>query len=225
MKNIIATFLLLLSSTILYSQQRVSINQLSGAQSVFGGVTSGNKTLKYDEIKGSPYVDENFKQARVAENYEEVAVRYNSYTDEVEFKKDGKVSVLPKSSTFSKILIKTPLQTIVYLETGDDLKGYFFELISGKVSLYKKVKTIFKDFVPSSNSYLTDKPAEFKKQESVYYLKIENDFIKKPKNIKDITDYYPENKEKLNLFVKNNKIKFNQEEDLEKLVSFLNQVN
>lgn len=225
MKNFLTIIIVLTSITFFSSQQRLSINDISGDHSVFNGITVGNKTLKYDEIKGTPYEDENFKQAHIADNYEELSVRYNSYTDEVEFKKGDKVSVLPKLKDFYKIRIKTPAQTIVYLETNDDLEGYFYEIVSGKVSLYKKVKTIFKDLVPSTNSYSTNKPAEFKKQEPTYYIKIENDFIKKPKNVKNIVDFYPETKEELNSYVKDNKIKFNQDKDLEKLVKFLNQHN
>ncbi|MFY1045257.1 hypothetical protein [Chryseobacterium sp. GP-SGM7] len=42
------------------------------------------------------------------------------------------------------------------------MSGYFFELINGKNSLYKKIKTDFKDAVPTPNSYTSEKPATIK---------------------------------------------------------------
>jgi hypothetical protein len=63
--------------------------------------------------------------AKIATNYEQVPVRYNSYSDEVEFKKNGEVQVLPKNSDFSRIEIASPKQTIVMLETSDELSDTF----------------------------------------------------------------------------------------------------
>ncbi|KQT22946.1 hypothetical protein ASG22_14460 [Chryseobacterium sp. Leaf405] len=213
-----------IASKLLLGQQTLSVNKVTGDQSVFSGIVSTTgKNLSYDEIQGSPYLDKNFYQARVATDYEEVPVRYNSYKDEIEFQKDGKAQVLPKDEKFSKIEIKSPIQTFILLKGQDDIAGYFIELVNGKNSLYKKVKTIFRDAVPAANSYASDKPAQFKIQDPVYYIKIENSFIKKPKNQKEILEQFPNRKEEINTFFKSNKIKFDKDEDLIKLVTFLNQ--
>lgn len=211
------------SNAIIYGQQTLSVNQILGDNSVFNGVTSNGKSLKYEDIKGTPYAENTFRLAKLAENYDETPVRYNSYRDEIEFKKGDEILVLPKQKEYSRISIKSPLETIVLLDTNDDLKGYFFELVSGKTTLYRKDKTIFRDAVPAANSYAASKPAEFKKQDPVYYIGIGNKFIKKPKNQKEIIDALPNLKEQVNKFVKENKIKFTKEEDLKKLVDFLNQ--
>lgn len=116
------------------------------------------------------------------------------------------------------------MQTIVNLETNDNLKGYFFELVSGKIALYKKERTVFKDEAPAVNSYASSKPAEFVKQDPIYYIKTENTFIKKPKNQKEIIEALPNLKDQINAYFKNNKIKLNKEEDLIKLVNYLNQL-
>jgi len=213
-----------IASKLLLGQQTLSVNKVTGDQSVFSGIVSTTgKNLSYDEIQGSPYLDKNFYLAKVATDYEEVPVRYNSYKDEIEFQKDGKAQVLPKDEKFSKIEIKSPRRTFILLKGQDDITGYFIELVNGKNSLYKKVKTIFRDAVPAANSYASDKPAQFKIQDPVYYIKIENSFIKKPKNQKEILEQFPNRKEEINTFFKSNKIKFDKDEDLIKLVTFLNQ--
>ncbi|MFY1045260.1 hypothetical protein [Chryseobacterium sp. GP-SGM7] len=203
----------------------LSVNSLGGDHAVFG-VKSENsgKSLKYDEIIGSPYLDKGFRDATVAKDYEKTAVRYNSYLDEIEFQKDGKPLVLPKEVKFYRIELYSPKETIVFLETNDNLKGYFFEIVNhNNISLYKKIRTKFIDAIPAANSYASDKAASFKLLDPVYYLKTEKGFIKNPRNKKEIIDQFPEKKDSLEVFFKENKIKFDKEEDLKKLVTFLNQ--
>lgn len=215
-------FLCLVISGFSLAQQTLSVNQVTGDHSVFNGIVSTTgKQITYDDIQGSPYLNKIFSVAKVGENFEEVPVRYNSYKDEIEFQKDGKPQVLPKDSKFSKIEIKSPKQTFVLLNTSDD-NGYFIELVNDKYSLYKKIKTIFRDAIPAANSYASDKPAQFKTQDPIYYIKTQNTFIK-VKNQKEIMEQFPDKKEILTSFFKSNKIKFDKEEDLIKLVNFLNQ--
>jgi hypothetical protein len=214
----------LLIANFAIAQQTLSVNQITGDQSVFSGIKSTTgKNLTYDEIQGSPYFDKSFHLAKLADNYEELPIRYNSYKDEIEFQKDGKTLVLPKDSKFSRVVVKSTNQTFVLLDNNnEEANGYFIELINGKNSLYKKVKTVFKDTVPAASTYASDKPATFQTQDPLYYIKTENSFIKL-KNQKTINEQVPEKKEVLSTFFKSNKIKFDKDADLMKLVNFLNQ--
>lgn len=202
----------------------LSVNDLGGGQAVFN-VKSENtgRSLKYTEILGSPYLDKKFRDATVAKDYEKTVIRYNSYQDEIEFQKDGEPLVLPKEENFYRIEFSSPKETMVFLDTRDDLKGYFFELLNGKVSLYKKRKTKFIDAVPADNSYASDRAASFKLLEPIFYIKTETGYLKKPKNQKEIIAHFPDKKDALTAFFKENKIRFDKEEDLKKLVTFLNQ--
>lgn len=187
MRKIVLTALAICFS-FSFAQNTLSVNGATGAQSVFDGINSTTgKTFKYDEIAGdSPYIGKEFSDAKIAVNYEQIPIRYNSYTDEIEFKKNGNVQVLPKTTDFSRIEVLSPRQVIVLLDTSDNLNGYFFELINGKNNLYKKIKTKFTDVVPAANSYASERPANFRTLPPVYYIKTQNGFIKKPKNQKDI---------------------------------------
>ncbi len=225
MKKIIFSILLCGAFTSAFSQQVRYTNVMFGAPVILDYVISkSGKNLKYDEIIGTPYLNKNFNTAKVAEGYEEVPVRYNSYSDEIQFQKNNEILALPKEAKFSRVTITSPKQVFVLLNTSDELNGYFVELVSGKTSLYKKIKTLFIDAVPAPNSYASDKPASFKSQQPVYYIQTEKgDFIKKPRNQKDIIELFPDKKDSLNDFCKSNKIKFDKDEDLIKLVNFMNQ--
>lgn len=225
MKKKIIGILLCTAFTTAFSQQVRYTNQMFGAPVILDYVISKNgKNIKYDNIIGSPYLNKNFTNAKVAAGYEEVAIRYNSYSDEIEFKKNNEILAIPKEAKFSKIETISPKQTFVLLSTSDQLSGYFIELVEGKISLYKKIKTTFTDAVIAENSYASDKPASFKQQSPIYYIyTVKGVFIKKPRNQKEIIDHFPDKKDMLNTFFKSNKIKFDKEEDLIKLVTFLNQ--
>ncbi|PKF75554.1 hypothetical protein [Chryseobacterium sp. PMSZPI] len=181
---------------------------------------SSSKGISYDDIQGTPYYDKVFSPAKfIASNKVETAIaRYNTYFDEIEFKKDEETYSLVPDSPFTRTK-----ETWVKLDTGDDLRGYFFELVSGKNSLYKKIKAEFKNAVAAKNSYELDRPASFNTLDPVYYIKTEQGYIKKPKKIKEIIDVFPTRKDDIEKFVKSNNIKINKEEDLIKLIKFLNQ--
>lgn len=225
MKKIIFS-ILLISFSYAFAQNGMVLSRMDFSE----GTTFSNKinsekagrSLTYDEVVGSPYASVNFSLAKIAENYEKMPVRYNSYADQIEFQKDGSVMILPKDSKFSRIEITSPKQTLVNLDTNDELSGYFYEVVNGKVALYKKVKTKFIDAVPASNTYSSDKPALFKVSDPIFYIKTDNGFIKKPRNQKEIIAQFPDKKDALATFFKENKVKFDKEEDLKKLVVFLN---
>ncbi|WP_445431766.1 hypothetical protein [Chryseobacterium indoltheticum] len=228
MKKIVSGLLFLFVIAI-NAQANFSLSNNGGFlpqdNTIFNKVNSPNagKNLSYSDIQGSPYYGKGFSIAKFSGSDESAPARYNSYNDEIEFMKEDKPYVLPKNDKFSTVTFTTSRETLVRLETGDELSGYFFELLKGKNILYKKVKTKFIDAVIATNSYATDRPAVFKLLDPVYYIKTENGFIKNPKNKKEIIEQIPDKKEALNTFFKENKIRFDKEEDLKKLVTFLNQ--
>ncbi len=226
MKNITSIAVLLGTFTILSGQANtITGNMNGGSREVYYKIKSegAGRSLSYDEIIGSPYINKNFSLAKVADDYEKAPARYNTYKDEIEFQKDGTTLALPNDPKFSRIEFYSPKATLVRLDSKDELSGYFFELVGGKNALYKKIKTKFIDAVPAQNSYATDRPASFKTLDPVYYIKTEKGIVKKAKNLKEITEQLPDKKEAIEGFVKSNKIKFNNEADLIKLVNFLNQ--
>lgn len=225
MKKITISTFLLVNVFCFAQQQIVSQNYSTGTQPIYYTLqSSSGKTLNYDDIQGTPYPDKDFMKAKISGTTDEqVPIRYNSYNDEIEFKKEDKVLALPKKTEYGRIEVISPKKTLVLLDTSDELAGYFYELANGKNSLYKKVKTKFIDFIPAPNGYSSDKPANFKTLDPVYYIKTDKGFIKKPKSQKEIIEQFPDKKDSLNTFFKSNKIKFDKDEDLIKLVTFLNQ--
>lgn len=229
-KKMIVVLITLLFNPL--SAQQLNALSYSGGQLSTGSalfkVDSPNskRGLTYDEISGTPYLDKVFYPANfiISEGkFETAPARYNAYSDNIEFKKGDEILALLSDNPFTKIEFTYTNQILVKLNIDDEIKGYFFEIVSGKNLLYKKVKAKFNDFVPAANSYAMDRPANFNILNPTYYIKTEKGFIKRPSNKREIIEQLPEKKEALNTFFKENKIRFDKEEDLKKLVTFLNQ--
>jgi hypothetical protein len=227
MRKIIISILLV--SFIPLSAQQMTTLSYDGSRllnhTFYQNGDSNSKGISYDDIQGTPYYDKAFSPAKfiVADRAETAIARYNTYFDEVEFKKDEETYSLVPDSPFTRIEFTRTKETLVKLDTGDDLKGYFFELVNGKNTLYKKVKTEFKKAFAARNSYESDRPASFNAMDPVYYIKTESGYIKNPRKVKEIAEAFPAKKDDIEKFAKSNNIKINKEPDLIKLVKFLNQ--
>ncbi|MFS4430097.1 hypothetical protein [Chryseobacterium sp. S90] len=206
------------------AQQSLNINNITGSQSVFESVVASGTgaPIKYEDIQGSPYQSPLFQKASVGEKYGNIDVRYNAYTDDIEFLNNGKIEVLPKQDNFSRIEVLSSKQVFVYFKNSTEPKGYLTEIAKGKNSVYKKEKTIFKDAAAAANTYQTGKPAMFVKQDPVYYIKTASGSTSKVSSLKKITNLFPEKEKEYNTYIKSNNLKFN-DSDIAKLVDFINQ--
>lgn len=204
------------TSAQIISRNLIDKNQMSSA---FG------RNLNYDEISGSPYfLGGKFNESKVADGYKNFPVRYNAFKDEIEFQNnDEQIMILPKEEKFKNIEVFSSKQIIALLTFDNEPTGYYFEILAGKFSLYKKIKVNFNDGKPAT-SFIPEQPASFSDPIISFYIVTNSgEVIKKPKNPKEIIKQIPYKKETLISFFKENKIKFDKENDLQKLVLFLNQ--
>ncbi|CAI8832697.1 hypothetical protein [Chryseobacterium sp. IT-36CA2] len=206
------------------AQQSLNINNVTSSQSVFESVvaSANGAPIKYEDIQGSPYQSPLFQKASVGEKYGNIDVRYNAYTDDIEFLNNGKTEVLPKQDDFARIEVLSSKQAFVYFKNTSEPKGYLTEIVKGKNPVYKKEKVIFKDASAAANTYQTGKPAMFVKQDPVYYIKTASGNMNKVSSLKKITDLFPEKEKEYNTYIKSNNLKFT-DADIAKLMAFINQ--
>ncbi|MCD1116074.1 hypothetical protein [Chryseobacterium turcicum] len=185
------------------------------------------ETLDYNAIEGSPFLTKDFVIAKSTCCNESSLMRYDIYTDEIQYQKDNINYTLLKQEPYSKIIFENPInKTLVLADVNNDNKpGYYFLLVDGKNSLLKKQSIKVESFSDSKkNSFgKKDKIISFKENEPTYYVKTEKGNYKLLKGKKEILELYPEKNSELNSFFDSNKIKFNREESLVKLILFLNQ--
>ena len=187
--------------------------------------------IKYENdnsIQGSKYFDDNYLSAKISNYPNQIfGLRYNLFTDEMEFKnKEGKVFTLKKSNEdFSITFVNENLtyKLFDYNKKNKIVKGYFVVLSNGKTQLLKQQKVIFLKEQKSNSGYENHKPAEYKRIADTYYMKINNSsvVIQVPKNKKKFAELFPNYKSEILKYIKSNKLKTTNEADLIKIISFI----
>lgn len=178
--------------------------------------------LNYADIEGNAYFAKIFLNADISNATTQIKARYNTYTDTVELRNEDDIFELPKSQKYGRISFLNPNAILVYVTTGNIPIGYYFELATGKYTLLKKLKAEFREGSPAINSFTPAVAPKFENLNPVYYIKSDEAVITLGKNSKELIAAMPDKKEAINDFVKTNKIKFNQDLDLIRLVNFLN---
>lgn len=178
--------------------------------------------LYYADIEGNAYLSRLFLNANIQNATNLIPARYNTYTDTVELQNGEDIFELPKSIKYGRVEFLTPSAVLVYVTTGNIPQGYYLELAKGKYTLLKKMKSEFREGSPAVNSFTPAIPPKFENLSPVYYIKTDAEVIKLTKNAKDLVTAMPEKKDAITDFVKANKIKFTEDRDLIKLVTFLN---
>ena len=191
------------------------------------------RTKNYDEFQGSPYVSNNFKQTRILYNNEDMGTmfyRYNALNEEIEIKntlleeegtkglsRDKNISILVDGKELSfKTFVTSKKNT---------LNGYLLQLIDGETyDLYKRTRVKFTEGKPAPNSFVKAVPARFSQFTEYYFQKegvnrIDEIPLSNNKLLKLLSG---NDKESLKNYLKENKIKIKEEEDLVKAFNYLN---
>ena len=223
-KNIIAFSLLVAS--LHYSQVKTELEVFHNSRGDAFHVTNTNFKA-YSGIDGTPYINEKFMPISV-EGYNSKLpdVRYNAYEDEMEFMQDNKLNYVIKSGDMRIQFItgnKTYFLTNYILDSAP-VNGYLAEIINGsqqKFGFYKKESVQIVEYNNNTtNSYLKTRNPYFERQKDIYLISIDGKLQKLPKTIKEIKTLVGE--EKTEEYIKKNKLRINNEQDLIKFLEFIN---
>ncbi len=174
----------------------------------------------YSTIEGNAYYTDNFVESTIYFTSGDsiiVPVRYDLYADEIEFNKDKNVLWVHKGSVDSILYGNDKLTALTMLD-GKTIH-YFFIINNGKYSLLQKKRV---KMIPAElpKGFQDAKPPRFEPVEE-YYIK-KNDLppvaIYTKKDINRVVAGNPLAQD----FVKKEKIRLGREDDLVKLVEYLN---
>ncbi len=219
MKIIFSLLIVIISVQNLLAQSSTvhSLNKLNG---------STKEVLTYKSYKGSPFIYDQFMYSKVYLKSEDKAIdyllNYNAYKEQIEYKIDGKIYCVTNPKQIKKIEVNS--ETIVYKKyyNYDQLKeGYFIEIIDDFISLYKKETVSALPLKKVARVSSTEVNKIFIREKPIYYISIYGDPLLLIKNKKMLLEVLFNNQDVKN-FLKNEKIKLHLEEDLKKLVTFLN---
>lgn len=190
---------------------------------------SGEKvSLNYNDIKGSPYVNDQFEKGYVFvvanENAQNLQLRYNAYSDDVEYLQGVKAYTFINPELIKKINFSGTTYVYRLLKTSKESKngGFFAVLFSDRdLKLLKKQSVGFLPAKEAASSYEKNKPASFSKVKETYFLEFEKEKpLELPSVKKKVIQIFEAKGFQVKDFMKKEKINVKEEEDLIKLVTY-----
>lgn len=223
MKKIILIAFLLVADAIFAQAGNENISFSTGNFFMRGNRPS---TKEYT-IDGNPYINGKDFNKVIIEGYSKNVqnLRYNANEDEMEFK-EGEDIYFTNKEEGVKIDFPTLKKTYQCLNYSFDDKnrfGYLVLLVDNpKYSLFKKEKIELLKGEKSPNAYSKDANDYYAKQKDLYLIRKEKTFVKLPKNQKEFINDFSLDKNEFDKFIKDNKLNFSKEEDLKKIIDYLN---
>jgi len=182
----------------------------------------------YNSIEGSPYLDSEFKPAKINEISETKFVRFNAFEGKIEVKEKSGVIVLSDSDSYV-ITLQDGSNKIYETRNYEDEFGNsqvsFFELLKDHKNyrLYLKQDITLTKAV-KAEGYAKAEPAKFKGPLDTFYVL---DFIGNsqkllpiPYRMKSFLTIFPQKHKALKSFIKEHKLKTRNAEDLIKIFDY-----
>ncbi|AZA66797.1 hypothetical protein EG345_20465 [Chryseobacterium carnipullorum] len=187
----------------------------------------GRVTKEDRRIDGSPYVNgDKFEKVIIKDYSKNVQdLRYNAYRDEMEFKLGDELYNANKTEGLKVqfLSLKKTYESVTYSYDGKTKSGYLVLLVDKpKFSLYKREKMELMGGTRSNNGFTKDANDYYERDKDLYLIAKDKKFLKFPKNTSEASEVFSIDKKELESFVKSNKINFNKEPDMIKLVEFIN---
>ena len=180
-----------------------------------------------EKIEGSKYTSEVFEPANVniLEN-QTIQARYNAYSDEIEFTRNGK--------NFN--LIKTPQIEVKFLKSNkiykyseytsrnsNKVNGYLVQInkkINFSIYLRESISLVPAKEVVSG--YGVPRAAFFQPNREEFLIEVDGKITTIPKKKKEFLILFGDKSTAVETFIKTNKLNYSNKEDLIKLSDFLN---
>ena len=157
----------LMIGLVAFFSSHVVISQKINMREYIGTYVPVMRTFDYSEVEGSPYLNDKLIGGIVKFNNGDSLnqyLRYDMYSDEMEFLEKGKLFTILKSQMKNLDHIYLSGNSIIYKEyfiKKNAHSGYLLELVNDQCSLYKRLRVEFQDAEPAKTSYHKPTPAQF----------------------------------------------------------------
>ncbi|MFN8257299.1 MAG: hypothetical protein U0W24_16515 [Bacteroidales bacterium] len=181
----------------------------------------GNElSTTYFDAVGNPYYDSDFKNGIVFlkdTSYVKLQLRYNIYQYLIEYKNEGKIYNLSNTYNIDRITIgDTVFMYIPYINS----RAIFEVLVGGKASLVKK-STVKLEPAKPPQPYVEASPPRFVRENDIYYI-INGTAYFEIKNMESVYLALFDKKDNIKDYIKKERIKKRNKENLIKIVNYYN---
>ena len=228
MKNVIFFLIALVTVSGVQAQDEPSDIYL-GENLYMGYFLPIETKLTYDDIEGTPYLQEKLTKGMITfvdGKTQPYYMRYDRYTDEVEFMRNEKIFAIDNPEEVEAIQIGDDklVYTRYYIK---DIRydGYLVERTEGDCDFLVRKRVEYREAKPAKSSFHLPTPAKFvNKRDQWFYSCSNRDPMFIPadntgmKEIAGSTEVY----KKLKGYMKENKLSYGQEADMIKVFEFYN---
>ncbi len=225
-KVILSSFAISIFSTLSTNAQ-VSMQQGSYGNATTLSFTKRNNT-EAASIVGNQYIDDKFASAHVNNGTTPFQIRFNPYNNIMEYNKDGEILNLTKGQNTVVEFLGTSAKYVLTSykdKRGNENSEYMRFVYEGKkVNFLTLEKINLKPATKATNSYETDKQAEYIRAKDERYITLNNVTTEAPSKVKELVKLIPSKEKEIKDFVKTNKTNFDRDTDLKKLGMYLDSI-
>lgn len=221
--NKILTALVIVISYQVNAQGDVPINVVADGNFI-------SRVSTPESALGSAYIPEEYSPARIINFDNKIySARYNALNKQMEVLTDQNATpialdIVNNNYEIFFISLQKTYRSFTYNNEKGITKRGFLVVLSDEngVSLLKEENITYIPMTPAVSSYDKDRPAKFKREDDIYYLKLKDDSIVHiSSKTKEIPESFPNYSKEISNFLKKNKVKTKNEEDIIKLANFI----
>lgn len=185
---------------------------------------------KSQAATGSMYVNEKYMPAKVSNNEKTVLARYNAYGDNFEISEPqtGSFNVLPKQEGVTITFVSTgEAYSLQQYKTSknETIVGYLNVVSEApNVKIFKRERVFLQPEVFPASSYQTYKPANYKKTDDEFYIKVKDQDALYFSSKKELSKLIPAKSKEILEFIKKEKLDVEKETDLQQIGTYINTI-
>lgn len=189
-----------------------------------GGLLSFSKSPDFNDANtaGSKYLSENYQSTKVNKGDQDFQIRYNAFTDMMEYKNGSDVlELIKEKNTHFTFQDGSVYELFQYQADGKSHERYHKVVTDKngvKVSKFQSIKLV--PGKKASSSYDSDTQPAYKANKDVYFITYNNQTFEFDGKQKSLEKIIPGKSDAIKAFYKENKIKEN-DSDMTKLGNFL----
>ncbi len=185
-----------------------------------------SEIMTHEIIDGSPYLNDEFIDGTVFTTFKtkftDIPLRYNIYSDQIEFESDKGVLVLASPETVEVIEFnEKQFEYVPYSIANRIKRGFFIVEERGNATLYIKPRVTFQE-AKKPAAYQDAVPAQFIKRPDEFYIRAGENPAMLISTKKDLENVFPDYQKEVSEFMKKNKTKPKDLESLKELVNYYN---
>lgn len=227
----ISFFVILLSILPLYTFGQIKDDVIIITFDLVVDGFTGPENNKHEfVVKGTPYLDRNFKPGKIligkaGENEREGLMRFNAYRDHIEINQNGTKAFVAQASDVKVVLDGTTYAYLKYIERGNSKTGYFNLLHEGETQLYAKIQKVIPKTDFPDHGYETFEPPSFV-TETTYYIKRKNRAAEKLRHLsrKEVFAILWDKYSELRAFARKNKFNVRTVEDTIQILTYYDEL-